>query len=81
MKEREITLSQAAIGRTYQIVRVAGPEPVKRRILEMGLLPGSIVKVLRIAPLGDPIEITAEGFPLTVRGSEAQCIIVVEVSA
>lgn len=55
-----------------QIKNVKGPEAA--RLLEMGLLPGTSIEVIRSAPLGFPIEVKVKGYMLTIRKSEAQCI-------
>jgi ferrous iron transport protein A len=72
-------LSEAEVGREYVIVKIDASGLVKRRILDLGLLPGLKIKVLRRAPLGDPIEVLVKGNPLTIRGSEANHVIVEEV--
>ena len=74
-----IRLSRAKVGRIYRVVRVEGAGLVKRRILDLGLLPGLEIKVIRKAPLGDPIEIVAKGNPISIRKAEAEKIILEEV--
>jgi Fe2+ transport system protein FeoA len=74
-------LSNAKVGREYRIVRINASGLIKRRILDLGLLPGLKIKVLRRAPLGDPIEVLVKGNPLTIRGSEADHIFVEEVES
>ncbi len=69
----------AKVGRIYRVVRVEGAGLVKRRILDLGLLPGLEIKVVRKAPLGDPIEIVAKGNPISIRKAEAEKIILEEV--
>ena len=75
----KITLAKAKTGCKYQIVEVKGQGIVKRRLLDMGLVPGEIVKVVGIAPLGDPIHIQVKGYDLSLRLSEASSVIVEEV--
>lgn len=67
-------LSRLAPGERGTVVRVACARPVTRRLLEMGLLPGTQVQVVRVAPFGDPIELTLRGYALSIRRSEAQAI-------
>ena len=55
-------------------MRVGGKGPVKRRMMDMGLVPGTDVAVVRVAPLGDPIEFTVKGYSLSLRKSEAEAI-------
>ena len=74
-----LRLSRAEVGKTYRVVRVEGAGLVKRRILDLGLLPGLEIKVVRKAPLGDPIEIIAKGNPISIRKTEAEKIILEEV--
>ena len=56
------------------VIKVGGSGPVKRRMLDMGLVRGAEVEVVRVAPLGDPIEFTVKGYNLALRKSEAQKI-------
>jgi Fe2+ transport system protein FeoA len=70
--ERTFTLDQVEIGRTIRVTAVGGDETLRRRLLEMGLVPGTVVRVLRRAPLGDPIEVSAHGYLLSLRVGEAR---------
>ena len=65
------TLEELAPGQSGRIVRLRGEGAVKRRIMDMGLTKGTVAKVRRIAPLGDPIELTVRGYELSMRRSEA----------
>jgi len=78
-KNRQIPLHELKTGQRGVIVHVSGKGPVKRRMMDMGLVPGSEVQVVRVAPLGDPIEFTVKGYSLSLRKSEARNI-QVEVS-
>ena len=73
------TLATVPIGATARVINVSGDAALEQRILEMGVLPGTEVKVIRQAPLGDPIEIRVMGYSLSLRRSEASCV-EVEVS-
>ena len=66
-----MTLQDAEIGRAMKVVRLNGTGPVKRRIMDMGLTKGTEVTVRKIAPLGDPIELTVRGYELSIRKDEA----------
>lgn len=66
-----MTLNELEIGKTAKIVRLNGEGAVKRRIMDMGLTKGTEVTVRKIAPLGDPIEITVRGYELSLRKDEA----------
>ena len=76
---KQVSLDKLSAGQQGVVVRVGGKGPAKRRMMDMGLVPGSKVKVVRVAPLGDPIEFEVKGYSLGLRKSEAREIIV-EVS-
>ena len=65
------TLREAACGETVKVSKLTGEGPVKRRIMDMGITPGVEVKVIKTAPLGDPIEIHVRGYELSLRREEA----------
>jgi len=67
-------LNELKPGETAKIVRLAGVGAVKRRIMDMGLTKGTDVKVTKVAPLGDPIELTVRGYELSIRKDEAATI-------
>lgn len=66
------TLVNLEAGRSGTVTRVGGPRAVARRLLEMGVLPGTRVTVVRRAPLGDPLELRLRGYSLSIRASEAR---------
>ncbi|OPZ23046.1 MAG: Ferrous iron transport protein A [bacterium ADurb.BinA186] len=68
------TLDKVNPGNTVQVVRIHGQGSLRRRILSLGLLPGSQMQVVRVAPLGDPIEVKFQQTNLIIRGSEAKII-------
>ncbi len=68
------TLRQAKIGETVKIVKLHGEGAIKRRIMDMGLTKGVEVYVRKVAPLGDPIEITLRGYELSLRKADAEMI-------
>ena len=70
------TLKQAKIGDTVKIVKLHGEGAVKRRIMDMGITKGVEVHIRKVAPLGDPIEVTVRGYELSLRKAEAEKIIV-----
>lgn len=72
----ETTLNKVKSGRKCRIVKVKGSGAVDRRIVDMGLTRGASVIVRKVAPLGDPIEITVRGYNLSLRKSEAAGIVV-----
>ncbi len=74
MNSEPLKLNQVRIGRSVRVVRVLGEGALRQRILDMGLTKNAEVKVLKMAPFGDPIEITVRGFQLSLRKAEAACI-------
>ncbi len=68
------TLKEAKIGETVKVVKLHGEGAVKRRIMDMGITKGVEVYVKRLAPLGDPIEVTVRGYELSLRKADAQMI-------
>ena len=67
-------LSDASVGERLAIVGVGGEPAVRLRLLEMGLIPGTEVRVVRRAPLGDPLEVEVRGCHLAVSGANAACL-------
>lgn len=68
------TLKNVAIGKSARVVKLHGEGAVKRRIMDMGITKGTEVKVQKVAPLGDPIEITVRGYELSIRKEDAEMI-------
>ena len=68
------TLRQAKIGETVKVVKLHGEGATKRRIMDMGLTKGVEVYIRKVAPLGDPVEITVRGYELSVRKEDAKCV-------
>lgn len=68
------TLKEIKVGRTARVVKLHGEGALKRRIMDMGITKGVEVKVRRVAPLGDPIELTVRGYELSIRKSDAEMI-------
>lgn len=72
------TLRDVPVGGDAVVVRLAGQGPLKRRIMDMGITKGASVHVRKVAPLGDPIEVTVRGYELSLRKDEAENVIVEE---
>ncbi|MBQ3886278.1 MAG: ferrous iron transport protein A [Ruminococcus sp.] len=72
------TLRETAIGKTVKIVKVHGEGAVRRRIMDMGITKGTDVTVRKVAPLGDPIEVTVRGYELSIRKADAEMLEVSE---
>lgn len=68
------TLKQAKIGESVTVVKLHGEGAVKRRIMDMGITKGVEISVRKVAPLGDPIEITVRGYELSLRKADADMI-------
>ena len=68
------TLRQVNIGETVKVVKLHGEGAVKRRIMDMGLTKGVEVYVRKVAPLGDPIEVTVRNYELSIRKADAEMI-------
>ena len=73
-----MTLKEVNVGRTVNVLKVHGEGPIKRRIMDMGITKGVEVTVRKVAPLGDPIELTVRGYELSIRKEDAQMIEVKE---
>ena len=68
------TLKQAKIGDTVRVVKLHGEGAVKRRIMDMGVTKGIDVNICKVAPLGDPVEVTVRGYQLSLRKADAEMI-------
>ena len=68
------TLKEAKIGQTVTVKKLSGEGAVKRRIMDMGITKGAEVYVRKVAPLGDPIEVTVRGYELSLRKADADMI-------
>ena len=68
------TLKDAKVGETVKVVRLNGAGPLKRRIMDMGITKGVEVYIRKVAPLGDPIEVTVRGYELSLRKADADMI-------
>lgn len=69
-----MTLGDAKVGITVVVTKIEGDSAYKRRIMDMGITKGSELFIRKVAPLGDPVEITVRGYELTVRKADAQCV-------
>lgn len=69
-----MTLKEAKVGSTVKIVQINGGGAIKRRIMDMGLTKGTEVHIRKVAPLGDPVEVTVRGYELSLRKADAEII-------
>ena len=76
MEEHMNTLKDVSVGSTVTVKKLEGDGAAKRRIMDMGITKGTSVYVRKVAPLGDPIEVTVRGYELSLRKAEAEKIIV-----
>lgn len=74
-----MTLKEVKIGESCVVTSLGKKGVARRRIMEMGVTPGVTVKVIKVAPFGDPIEVNVRGYELSLRKSEAEQIIVEKV--
>lgn len=71
-----MTLKDARVGETVKVLKVEGTGPVRRRIMDLGITKGVEIYVRKVAPLGDPFELTVRGYELSVRKDDAKMVIV-----
>lgn len=71
-----MNLSEAKVGTTVTVAKIEGDGVYKRRIMDMGITKGTELYIRKVAPLGDPVEITVRGYELTVRKNDATCILI-----
>ena len=70
------TLKEVHVGETVKVQKLTGECPVKRRIMDMGITKGVEIYVRKVAPLGDPVEVTVRGYELSLRKADAEMIVV-----
>lgn len=68
------TLKETSVGETVKVVKLNGSGPIKRRIMDMGITKGVDVFVRKVAPLGDPVEVTVRGYELSLRKADVEMI-------
>ena len=69
-----MTLKDVKVGQTVSVVKLSGEGAVKRRIMDMGITKGVEIYVRKVAPLGDPVEVTVRGYELSLRKADAEMI-------
>ena len=69
-----LTLRDVKIGETATVVKLHGEGAIKRRLMDMGITKGVVIKVVKVAPLGDPLEINVRGYELSLRKADADLI-------
>ena len=73
------TLRDAEIGSTVKVVKLTGEGAIKRRIMDMGITKGIEIYVRKVAPLGDPVELTVRGYELSLRKADAEMVLVEDI--
>lgn len=69
-----MTLREAKVGSTVVVEKIEGDGAYKRRIMDMGITKGSELYIRKVAPLGDPVELTVRGYELSIRKNDAECV-------
>lgn len=73
-RRNKMTLKDVSVGQTVKVRRLSGEGPVKRRIMDMGITKGIEIYVRKVAPLGDPVEVTVRGYELSIRKADAEMV-------
>ena len=68
------TMKEACVGQTYNVANISGTGALRRRIMDMGITRGTQLKVVKEAPLGDPMELELRGYHLSLRREDAECV-------
>jgi len=68
------TLRDAKVGETVIVVKIHGEGALKQRIMDMGIVKGAVLSIRKVAPLGDPVELTVRGYELSLRKKDAESI-------
>ncbi|RNL20779.1 hypothetical protein DMP07_04160 [Slackia faecicanis] len=79
-QKQALTLRDVAVGSSARVVKLTGEGAVKRHVMDMGITKGVEIYVRKVAPLGDPIEVSVRGYELSLRKSEAENVLVEAVS-
>ena len=74
-----MTLKNARVGETVRVSKVTGEGPVRRRIMDLGITKGVEIYVRKVAPLGDPFELTVRGYELSIRKEDAKMVLVEKI--
>ena len=74
-----LTLRDSVVGKNYEVVKINGKGPLKRRIMDMGITKGAELFVRKVAPLGDPVQINLRNYELSIRKEDADLIEVEEM--
>lgn len=74
-----LTLRDSAVGKNYEVIKINGKGPLKRRIMDMGITKGAQIYIRKVAPLGDPVQINLRNYELSIRKEDAELIVIKEI--
>lgn len=74
-----LTLRDSVVGKNYEVVKINGKGPLKRRIMDMGITKGAQIYIRKVAPLGDPVQINLRNYELSIRKEDAELIEIKEI--
>ena len=74
-----MTLKDAKVGDTVKVLKVEGQGPIRRRIMDLGITKGVEIYIRKVAPLGDPFELTVRGYELSIRKDDAKMVLVEKI--
>lgn len=74
-----LTLKDSVVGKNYEVVKISGKGPLKRRIMDMGITKGAQIYIRKVAPLGDPVQINLRNYELSIRKEDAELIEIKEI--
>lgn len=74
-----LTLKDSVVGKNYEVVKISGKGPLKRRIMDMGITKGAQIYIRKVAPLGDPVQINLRNYELSIRKEDAELIVIKEI--
>ena len=69
-----MTLKESRVDHSYRVVKIHGSSPFKRRIMDMGITKNAEIYIRKVAPLGDPVQISIRGYELSLRKEDAECV-------
>ena len=74
-----LTLKDSVVGKNYEVIKINGKGPLKRRIMDMGITKGAQIYIRKVAPLGDPVQINLRNYELSIRREDAELIEIKEI--
>ena len=74
-----LTLRDSVVGKNYEVIKINGKGPLKRRIMDMGITKGAQIYIRKVAPLGDPVQINLRNYELSIRREDAELIEIKEI--